>query len=77
MIRKLRQGEVGEKRGERWEEEGEGGRRKGETERRKPEVSLEVPSFDAFSILMAFADGRVHFLLRFILLVYRGLTNDG
>jgi len=36
-----------------------------EKERRELEVSLEVPSFDAFSILLAFADGRVHFLLRF------------
>lgn len=59
MIRKLRQGEVGEKRGERWEEEGKGGRRKGETERRNPKVSLEVPSFAAFSILMAFTDGSI------------------
>ena len=34
------------------------GRREGEKER-KPEVSLEVPSFDAFSILMAFTDGSI------------------
>ena len=41
----------GKRRGQR-----RGKRRK---ERREPEVSLEVPSFDAFSILMAFTDGSI------------------
>ena len=38
-------------------------RRREERRRREPEVSLEAPRFDAFSILMASADGCVR--LRF------------